>query len=338
MKSLTNLLAVVCGVFFLTIPLNGYAINTLCIQSKEITCLIRLDMPHKEIIETLGTPDFVKSEGMCLQYEYLGVSLFLNRNDRVEQIYLSGKFLGYIGDRQPLKGIQLSDIEKEFGARLSVEKCNYRPSPLIQNRAATETENQTDPSGRKNEALPLQYPGSKKLYIFYHDGKIVKYKYVLDEEGIAFWLDSNQQLYATVLYPLRDQNERAAMDSSLTSNGKKSEAETTSLAVVHFDLNMYQIRKMDIPILDRNAAYLNDHPSPPVVVEGHTDDSGSNTYNQELSERRANAVREFLIQKGIASSRIQTAGFGKHRPLANNQTAEGRAMNRRAEVEIIQVK
>jgi OOP family OmpA-OmpF porin len=65
---------------------------------------------------------------------------------------------------------------------------------------------------------------------------------------------------------------------------------------------------------------------------------GSDAYNQKLSERRANAVRDYLIQKGIASSRIQVAGFGEKRPIDDNKTAEGRAMNRRAELEVVQDK
>jgi hypothetical protein len=248
MKPFSNFVAMFCGVVLLSIPLNGYTITTLCIQSKEFLHSIRLNMTHKEIIETLGAPDFIKSEGMCLQYEYLGVSVFLNRNDRVERIYLSNNFTGSIGGRQPLGGIQLSDVENEFGARLSVEKLNYCPSPLIQNRATTETENPPDPIGREKGAFPLPYAGNKKLYIFCHDGKIVKYKYALDEEGIAFWLDHNQQLYATVLYPLRDRIESETIDSSLSSNEKESETQRTKMTVVHFDLTSHHIRKTETAI------------------------------------------------------------------------------------------
>jgi OOP family OmpA-OmpF porin len=79
---------------------------------------------------------------------------------------------------------------------------------------------------------------------------------------------------------------------------------------------------------------LGANPSSPVTVEGHTDSIGSNQYNQKLSERRANAVRQYLIEKGIASSRIQVIGYGEERPIADNKTAEGRAKNRRAEFQV----
>ena len=69
-----------------------------------------------------------------------------------------------------------------------------------------------------------------------------------------------------------------------------------------------------------------------IVVEGHTDARGSETYNQDLSLKRAQAVRDFLIGRGIAAERIQVNGYGKSRPVADNKSAEGRANNRRVEV------
>ena len=139
MKSFSTLIAFVCGMAFLAFPLNGYSITTLSVQFEDTLHLISLDMPHKEVIETIGTPDLIKSEGMCLQYEYLGLSVFLNQNDHVEQIYLSRDFEGSVGNRKKSKGIQLSDIEKEFGSHVSVQKLNYQPSPIIQTKATTET-------------------------------------------------------------------------------------------------------------------------------------------------------------------------------------------------------
>lgn len=332
MKPLSTLLAFACGMIFLTIPITGYSMTILSVQFGDVLHLISLDMPRKEIIETIGTPDLIKSEGKCLQYEFLGLSVFLNQNDHVEQIYLSRDFEGSVGSRQRSDGIQLSDIENEFGSHFNVEKLNYQPSSLIQSKATTETENQTDPTGWEKEEFPLQYPGNKKLYVFYNAGKIIKYKYVLDEEGIAFWLNHNQQLYATVLYQSRDA--RAAFKASRAFNEKASGAEKMRLEMVHFDFDKQNIKKMYIPILDEHVAYLNEHPSLPVIVEGHTDNIGSDTYNLKLSERRANAVRDYLIQKGIVSTRIHIAGFSEHRPIADNKTAEGRALNRRAELEL----
>ena len=69
-----------------------------------------------------------------------------------------------------------------------------------------------------------------------------------------------------------------------------------------------------------------------IVVEGHTDSQGGATYNQDLSQRRAQSVRDYLISRGIAADRLTATGFGLTRPIADNASAEGRANNRRVEI------
>jgi outer membrane protein OmpA-like peptidoglycan-associated protein len=69
-----------------------------------------------------------------------------------------------------------------------------------------------------------------------------------------------------------------------------------------------------------------------LIVEGHTDSQGSESYNQGLSQRRADAVRDYLVQKGYPADRIQTRGMGKGSPIADNASPEGRANNRRVEI------
>ncbi len=337
MKTCQTLIAVLCGMLILAFPVKGHSITTMSIQLEDTLRLISLDMPRKEVIETLGTPDIIKSEGMCLQYESLGLSIFINQNDQVEQIYLSRDFKGSVGNKQQSRGIQLADIEKEFGSRVNVDKLNYQPSPIIRTGATTETENKSDPTGKEKGEFPLQYPGNKKLYMFCNGGKPMKYKYVLDEEGIAFWLDHNQQLYATVLYTSRVKKAVVSLpaeEKEPAAPEEKKAAEKIRLPIVHFDFDKYNIKKIYVPDLDQHVAYLSEHPSSPVTVEGHTDYIGSEKYNQRLSERRANAVRKYLIEKGIASSRIRVVGYGEQRPMADNKTKEGRAINRRAEFEV----
>ena len=72
-----------------------------------------------------------------------------------------------------------------------------------------------------------------------------------------------------------------------------------------------------------------------VIVVGHTDSVGTEAYNQKLSERRANAVKAFLVSKGIAKDRIYSEGKGETQPVASNKTKQGRAMNRRVVIEVI---
>jgi outer membrane protein OmpA-like peptidoglycan-associated protein len=86
--------------------------------------------------------------------------------------------------------------------------------------------------------------------------------------------------------------------------------------------------------LDQVANALLDVRARNLIVEGHTDSRGGTSYNQDLSQRRANAVRDYLIQKGYPADRIQARGMGEGHPIANNASPEGRANNRRVEIVI----
>jgi outer membrane protein OmpA-like peptidoglycan-associated protein len=86
--------------------------------------------------------------------------------------------------------------------------------------------------------------------------------------------------------------------------------------------------------LDQVANALLAVPARNIIVEGHTDSQGSTSYNQGLSQRRADAVRDYLVQKGYPADRIQALGKGKGSPIANNASPEGRANNRRVEIVI----
>ena len=83
------------------------------------------------------------------------------------------------------------------------------------------------------------------------------------------------------------------------------------------------------------ARTLNNYPKSHVIIKGHTDNSeGSESFNQQLSEQRADRVRNFLISERVAPSRITSLGFGESLPVATNVTRDGKAQNRRVEIEI----
>jgi outer membrane protein OmpA-like peptidoglycan-associated protein len=89
--------------------------------------------------------------------------------------------------------------------------------------------------------------------------------------------------------------------------------------------------------LDKVAQSMIQYPDSLIDVYGHTDSTGSDAYNLDLSQRRADAVARYLISRGVSSARIQTKGMGEGYPVADNATAEGRALNRRVEVKITPV-
>lgn len=86
--------------------------------------------------------------------------------------------------------------------------------------------------------------------------------------------------------------------------------------------------------LDRLAEFLNDNPERRLLIEGHTDARGTDEYNRDLSERRAEAVAEALMERGIASDRLRPVGLGEAYPVASNDTSAGQQENRRVEVVI----
>ena len=105
--------------------------------------------------------------------------------------------------------------------------------------------------------------------------------------------------------------------------------------MIYFATNEDRILERSYPLLNEVARALLDNPKIKVSIEGHTDNQGSDSYNQDLSERRAASVRQYLIVQGIEASRMTSQGFGESRPIDDNRTAEGRAANRRVEFLII---
>jgi outer membrane protein OmpA-like peptidoglycan-associated protein len=103
---------------------------------------------------------------------------------------------------------------------------------------------------------------------------------------------------------------------------------------VNFDFDKSNIRADARPVLDEAINILKSESGVAVVAEGHTDSVGTDAYNKRLSERRARAVKDYLVKGGISASRIETVGYGESKPVASNDTEDGRAQNRRVELRI----
>ncbi|MGM0516483.1 MAG: OmpA family protein [Pseudomonadota bacterium] len=104
---------------------------------------------------------------------------------------------------------------------------------------------------------------------------------------------------------------------------------------ITFDTNSAQIKPQFRSALDQIAYSIQQYPNTVVRVEGHTDSTGSAAYNQNLSVNRAQSVASYLSRQGVAPSRMQAVGYGFSRPIATNDTAAGRAQNRRVEILIL---
>lgn len=101
-----------------------------------------------------------------------------------------------------------------------------------------------------------------------------------------------------------------------------------------FDTDKSDIRSSEQPKLDDLANVFSKYPENIVMIEGHTDNVGSETYNQNLSDLRAGSVAQYLRMKNLGISSLSSNGYGESRPVASNDTADGRAKNRRVEIHI----
>ena len=104
---------------------------------------------------------------------------------------------------------------------------------------------------------------------------------------------------------------------------------------IFFDFDKATLRDVSIPELTRLINFLNEVPSLRIEISGHTDSRGSDEYNQKLSEDRAKAVVAYLVDKGISAKRLEYKGYGETKPIATNETDEGRQQNRRTEFKIL---
>jgi outer membrane protein OmpA-like peptidoglycan-associated protein len=111
--------------------------------------------------------------------------------------------------------------------------------------------------------------------------------------------------------------------------------ESIRLNNIFFDFNKSFLRPESYPELDRVVKMMNDNPSLEIELGGHTDNIGSAEYNYKLSDDRANSVLQYILSKGISSKRLSAKGYGKDKPVATNDTDEGRQLNRRVEFTII---
>ncbi|HKJ65398.1 MAG TPA: OmpA family protein [Desulfopila sp.] len=127
-----------------------------------------------------------------------------------------------------------------------------------------------------------------------------------------------------------------AADGAAGSEDRGEAAGETTIVIeasdVLFDFDKYVIKKIYYPVLDEWVLFFQENPHIIAQIFGHTDSIGPDAYNQKLSERRARAVFNYLVDNGIDKTRLKTRGFGESLPIAPNTTPEGRQKNRRVEV------
>lgn len=136
-----------------------------------------------------------------------------------------------------------------------------------------------------------------------------------------------------------DRQEQSMRDALASVEGVKIDRDANILYVTfrsdnQFDVDSFTLRTNAQQDIARLAMVLSQYYKTTILINGHTDSSGSEGYNQTLSERRAAAVRNILVANGVAPTRITTLGFGESAPIADNSSAYGRQLNRRVALKI----
>lgn len=128
--------------------------------------------------------------------------------------------------------------------------------------------------------------------------------------------------------------EKGEVEQEITANAILKELNETGKAIlyINFDSGKATIKQESMPIVEQIIEMMKQAKDIKLSVEGHTDSDGSNESNQKLSEARAKSVVDAIVKSGIDASRLNSAGFGEEKPIADNSTAEGKAKNRRVEL------
>ena len=146
----------------------------------------------------------------------------------------------------------------------------------------------------------------------------------LSGTGIGYMMDKQEQ----------DMRNALAQSEAIAIQREGDVLALTFKSDFTFAVNSSSIRAGLYTELDRVAQVLATYPQTTIFVAGHTDSTGSEEYNLQLSQRRADSVKNALIQRGVAAQRITAVGYGEGQPVGNNETEFGRQQNRRVEVRI----
>ena len=227
--------------------------------------------------------------------------------------------------------------------------CSHQPNVNLENAKTNFSALQTNPEATKVAALETKDASewldkAQKAYLDKEDESTVdQLAYLTNQrvevakQTIALRTAENQiknagSDRAQALLDARD----AQIKQLRGLNAKQTERGTlVTFGDVLFDFDQASLKANSRDsIITTLANYLIKNPDRKVIVEGYTDSKGSAAYNQGLSERRANAVKNALVRAGVDPSRIVAQGYGKEYPVASNATNSGRAQNRRVEVTI----
>lgn len=246
-------------------------------------------------------------------------------------------------------------IDELESARMEVEAIEKHP--MARDEAAIQMRKARQRLSRAEQSFTAKDPvdGVKhEAYVASRHARIAEQQ--IAEAEAQQRIESGEELRTKVLLQARTsearqraleaESARAAAEAAL-AEARRLDAELKDLQAkqterglvltlgdVLFDTDKAQLLSGADPTIDRLTAFLREYSERNVLIEGHTDSRGDDSYNQQLSQRRADAVRQALFNRGIANNRIRTRGLGEGYPVASNATSAGMQQNRRVEIVI----
>lgn len=176
----------------------------------------------------------------------------------------------------------------------------------------------------KEVAIARTDPATGEFKIILPAGK----KYGFRAIGLGFF-EMNKNI------DLTDIDEYTEIDDEVMSLSPIEVGQVVRLNNIFFNYGKATLKSSSFLELDRTTEFLNNNPDMEIEIGGHTDDTGSESYNQKLSQARAQSVATYLIEKGIATNRLQVVGYGELQPISFNNDEEGRQTNRRVEFKVL---
>ncbi len=192
----------------------------------------------------------------------------------------------------------------------------------------------------RNARIALSLAVTRRNEQVIENAEVERAELLAEARGIEARRAQQQAQAATALAAAREREADRAQDraQALADQLQTLQAEQTNrglvltLGDVLFDTDEADLKPGAESTIDELARFLRESPDRRILIEGHTDSRGSEQYNQALSERRAQAVRDALMQRGIAAERMSVRGMGEQSPVATNETTAGRQQNRRVEI------
>ena len=229
-----------------------------------------------------------------------------------------------------LKNLKIPVTEKKSDELKTVMNARRFDGTPVTIEVVRIDRNLTEVSVRTGEGVKLDNRVSNQIHEFIAENLVRPAKQGITEEDLT---DESDRELSSAEYSTGFDDQIQGKDPL-----KHAEVYMDSIFVIYFDLDSNQLSTKAKGKLDRVADILLKNPNVEITLNGYTDSYGDPSYNQVVSERRAEMVKSYLIGKGADPAKIEAVGYGPQKFLASNRTREGRRLNRRVEIEVSNMK